>query len=243
MTGEIIGTTDELVSSTPGVASFVGGNEEDGFRHQLVISDATLPGGAEDTVGFHTQVLLTIADSPGGDEPGEVQPLWTVYTDQAGSPDNLFDDSFNPTGVTRFGNFNGGSGSQVFGAQGGGLGGFRESVLSVDMRLLSRPPVGYAYEAWLVTDDGAAVALPEVTGPPPERRSLLDADVETVPGLVTGTGILEASFRVTEDALERPFGDFVQFLVTLEPKAGIPGMGPIPTQSGTVPDRVRGGSP
>ncbi len=240
VTGEITSTSDSLVSSTPGVSSFVGGNEEDGFRHQLILSDATLAGGAEDTVGLQTHLVLTIASASGGGTPADSRPLWLNYTDQNSTPDDLFDDSFNFSGATSFGNFDiaDAAGSRIYNGEGGGLGGFRGDILSVDLEAMSRPPLGYEYAGWLVRLDGSAFRLPDITGPPPELVSLVDADLDVVDGLVTETGILEANFRVVARESGIDFKNFRAFVVTVEPKAGDPARGPIQAQAGAIPARV-----
>jgi len=238
-TGEVISTSDEIVETVSNTNSFAGGDEEDGFRHQLVLSDATLDAG--DTVGLHNYMMLTIAETPGGASPSESRPFWFQFTDQAGTPDNFFDDAFFMSGTTQFGNFDAADplASLPFGGEGGGRGRFRENVLSVDLELLSRPPVGYRYVAWLAREDGSLIRLPEVTGPPPERTSLTNADIESIPGLTTGTGILDANVRVVGDEAGIDFANFASFLLSLEPKAGDPELGTIPTHAGQVPDRVR----
>jgi hypothetical protein len=237
VTGEVIEIDEETVETVSDASGFVGGNEEDGYRHALVISDASLAAG--DSIGLHTHVMLTITDSPGGATPSDSRPLWFAYTDQNDTPDNYFDDSFNPdNGITTFGNFNASdpTASLKFGAEGKGTGGVREDVLSVDLRNLSRPPVGYKLVGWLLRPDGTAFRLPDVTGPPPEYASLLDADVELMEGVVTETGILDANVRVVAGEAGVEFSDFVSVLVTLEPKCGTGGPGPIPLQIGALPE-------
>lgn len=249
ITGEITSTRDSLVDSIPGTSSFVGGNTEDGFRHQLVLSDAALAGGPEDSLGFYTHLFLTIDQSPGDATVSPIRPFWFQYTDQGGTPTDFFDDDFTVVCDTvdctdqepsDFGVFDPGNpaASRSYSAQGIGLGGVRDDVLSVDLDNLSRPPVGYQYVAWLVPGSGAAFRLPDITGPPPERLSLVDSDVEFVEGLVTPTGILEANFRVVASDLGIVFSDFVNFMITLEPKAGEPSKGPLDVILGPLPARV-----
>lgn len=258
ITGEVISTRDSTppVETVAGVNSFVGGMQEDGFRHQLVLTDAGLPGGAADSVGFYTHLVLTIAESPSLANMSDSRPLWFQYTDQGGTPDNFFDDAFDiDAGRTRFGNFDMAdpADSRLFSGQGQGQGGFREEVLSIDMRRLSRPPVGYEFVAWVIDEDGNAVRMPAITGPPPERVSLTDADVQLIPDIVTSNGILEANFQATQSELGVTWFDvnadtltgtsLRQVLVTLEAKVGDSGLGTIPVQIGAVPPRVvRGGN-
>jgi len=237
ITGEVIEIDEDTVETLSDVSGFVGGDEEDGYRHALVISDASLAAG--DSIGLHTHVMLTVTGSPGAATPADSRPLWFAYTDQNGTPDNFFDDSFNPdNGITTFGNFNASdpTASLEFGGQGKGRGGVREDVLSVDLRNLSRPPVGYRLVGWLLRPDGTAFRLPDVTGPPPEYASLMDADVELLEGVVTETGILDANVRVVAGEAGVDFSDFLTVLVTLEPKDGTSGPGPIPLQIGALPE-------
>lgn len=238
VSGEVTGFDEEIVETVPNTANFVGGNEGDGFRHQLVVSDGTLPAG--DTLGFHNYLMLTIAESPGGDVPSDSRPFWFQFTDQSGSPENFFDDRFFMSGTTVFGNFavSNPEGSVPFGADGGGLGGFRGDILSVDLTSISRPPMGYLYAGWLVRADGSVFRLPAITGPPPDRVDLTDADVNAEPGLVTSTGILDANFRVDGAEAGIEFSEFTRFLMTLEAKSGEAGIGFIRTHAGDVPDVI-----
>lgn len=238
VTGEPTGFTEEIVETVPNTASFVGGNGDDGFRHQLIVSDNTLPAG--DTLGLHSYLVLTLAESPGGSSLPESQSFWFQFTDQNETPANFFDDQSITSGTTTFGRFDSAdpSASIPYGADGGGLGGFRGDILGVSLSSISRPPVGYVYVGWLLRADGSAARLPDITGPPPERVSLVNADVTMEPGLVTSKGILEANLRV--DAAEQgiDFGEFTRFVLTLEPKSGESGMGFIPTHAGDVPDVI-----
>jgi hypothetical protein len=241
VTEEVIGFDQDTVETVPGTSSFVGGNSGDGFLHALVVSDATLAAG--DSVGLYTHLTLTITDAPGSSLP-DARPFWFQYTDQGGTPDDFSDDGFFLAGATSFGNFDAAApaSSRVFSGEGQGLGGVREGVLSVDMRRLSRPPVGYSLVGWLRRLDGEVVRLPEITGPPPEYVSLADADIEAVEGVVTDTGILDANFRVDSESAGIDFTQALEFLITLEPKAGIPAIGPIPVQVGVIPESVRRGT-
>ena len=57
--------------------------------------------------------------------------------------------------------------------------------------------------------------------------------------VVTATGILNANARVVEGEAGILIGDYFNFILSLEPKAGLPGLGPIPVQSGEIPEVVR----
>jgi len=242
VTGEVIGFDEDTVETVEGTNRFVGGNDE--YRHALAVSDATLSGGSVDSVGFHTHLLLTITDTPGGSEPAEARPFWLQYTDQSGTPDDFSDDVFFLSGATRFGNFDlaNPSASRPYSGEGNGLGGVRldptGSVVSVDMRNLSRPPVGYALVGWLQRQDGTAFRLPDVTGPPPDYVSLVDADVDLIEGLVTTNGVLDANFRVVTSEAGIDLTEFRRVLITLEPKLGLADRGPILVQVGELPEKV-----
>ena len=242
VTGEVIGFEEDTVETVPDTNRFVGRDDE--FRHALAVSDATLGGGPADSVGFHNYLFLTIAESPGGAEPAEARPFWLQYTDQSGTPDDFSDDVFFLSGATRFGTFDlvNPSASRRYSGEGNGLGGVRldpsGSVMSVEMRNLSRPPVGYELVGWLQRADGTTFRLPEVTGPPPDYVSLVDADVELVEGLVTANGVLDANFRVVTSEAGIDLTEFRRFLITLEPKVGLADRGPILVQVGELPEKV-----
>jgi len=239
VTGEIIGFSEDTVETVTGTSSFVGGDAAYGFLHSLVVSDATLGSGA-DSVGLNTHVTLTITSSPGSALP-DARPFWFQYSDQNGTPPDYGDDSFFLDGPTLFGNFDAANpaGSRVYSGEGQGLGGVRAGELSVDVINVSRPPVGYYLAGFLVALDGTTFSLPEVTGPSPDYTSLVNADVEAVDPVVTATGILNANARVVEGEAGILIGDYFNFILSLEPKAGLPGLGPIPVQSGEIPEVVR----
>lgn len=242
VTGEVIGFEEDTVATVQGTNRFVGGNDE--FRHALAVSDATLGGGATDSVGFHTYLMLTIAESPGGAEPAAARPFWLQYTDQNGTPDDLGDDVFFLSGKPSFGYFElaNPAASRTYSGEGNGLGGVRfdpnGSVVSVDMRNLSRPPVGYVLAGWLERVDGTTFRMPDVTGPPPDFVDLVDADVQLVENLVTPNGVLDANFRVVTSEAGIDLTEFRRFLITLEPKAGLESRGPILVQVGDLPERA-----
>lgn len=244
ISGEILTTADSLGATTAGSFSFAGGFVEGervvGLRHQLTVSDATLPGGAMDTVGFYTHLILSVDDAPGDASPSNSRPFFFRFTDQNETPNDFFDDSF-LSGTMTFGNVDLADPSdlRVYNGSGFGTGGFREDELSVDLQALSRPPVGYQLVAWLIPDDGSSpFRLPDITGPPPARVNLTDADVSTEADVVTMNGILDANFHVFEGEAGISFPNFSTFVVTLEPKVGIAGMGPVRVYSGSVPDDI-----
>jgi hypothetical protein len=277
ITGEVISTTDEIVETTYGVSSFVGGNESDeegvGYRHQLAVNDTSMPGGAEDLVGLYSHMVLTIADAASTSNMPDSRPWWFKYTDQNGTPDDYFDDTFIEDTTVFFGNFDitNPDASRLYSGEGQGTTGFREDEFIAELTRLSRPPVGFQVVGWLVDADGTAYRLPDVTGPPPERVSLANADEEDFSGITTDNGLLEAYFRGFQGDLggaawydpnptqpscpagevpnpDRPASGLVgstlsSFAITLEAKLGAPGIGYIPVQESAVPERVVKGEP
>jgi hypothetical protein len=119
------------------------------------------------------------------------EPLWTKITNPK------------PSGTLAvllanmtFGSFdNGAADSSVYGAGGSGTGGFFGTQLVQSLSRLSRPPVGYEYEAWLTNSADTSVHLNAgvLHGPAPEYVSLRDADTMTTSPL-SGVEITEATF-------------------------------------------------
>jgi hypothetical protein len=277
ITGEVVATRDSVVETTTGISSFIGGDQADdigiGFRHRLTVSDATLPGGATDSVGFYTYLLLTIAESPNLANLPDSRPWWVWYTDQKGTPEDVRDDEFFPDTLTSFGNFDltNPAASRLYSGQGQGQAGFREDEFIAELTRLSRPPVGFELVGWLMSEDGTTYQLPDISGPPPDRVDLSNADVEDVSGIITDNGILEAYFRGFQenlagatwydanpptptceaDEMVNPDraatglvgSDLTTFWITLEAKNGAPGMGSIPVQAAEVPQRIVRGEP
>jgi hypothetical protein len=99
-------------------------------------------------------------------------------------------------GTLSFGSFdNGAADSTVFAAGGSGTGGFFGTQLVQTLSRLSRPPLGYQYEAWLLNSTDTSVHLNAGTllGPAPDYVSLKDADIMTTPPL-SGVEITQATF-------------------------------------------------
>ncbi len=136
--------------------------------------------------------------------------------------------------------------------QSSGLGGVldvggRLTKVSVDLRNLPLPPVGYFYEGWLVNaETGQAMSMGPVTTLPPDTVSLFDADVNLdLPG-VTATGIRFANVQVPIDStgviVKQDGGTFTVnlsgFVLTLEPKLGAAGKNIADLELGTLPTRT-----
>ena len=151
--------------------------------------------GALGTLGSQTwnRVVLVVQPTSGATtiptQPSE--PLWGKITNPkpSGAAAVL-------SGSLKFGSFdNGAADSMVYGAGGSGTGGFFGTQLVQALSRLSRPPLGYQYEAWLTnsTDTSVHVNAGGLNGPAPDYVSLKDADVMTTPPL-SGVEITEATF-------------------------------------------------
>ena len=151
--------------------------------------------GALGTFGTQTwnRVLLVVQPTTGATtipaQPSE--PLWAKITSPKppGAAAVL-------SGNLSFGSFdNGAADSMVYAAGGSGTGGFFGTQLVQSLSRLSRPPLGYQYEAWLTNSTDTSVHLNAglLNGPAPDYVSLKDADVMTTPPL-SGVEITEATF-------------------------------------------------
>lgn len=243
VTGEIISEKDSVLEATPQTSNFQGeliadlggdvGEQE--IKHRLIISDATVGGGSGP--GFFTDVVVTLEESAGATTPSQAMALWHQYTDQGGTPANYFDDS-SAGGTLVFGHFDPDdpTASTTFTeadiAQASGVGGVvavtHDSVeVSVEMKNLPLPPVGYYYEGWLVGPNGNTFSFGPIRALPPDTTSLFHADTATTLPSVTPTGIRYAVARgiIHLDAvIGEEGGEFTinltNFYLTLEPKVG-----------------------
>jgi hypothetical protein len=251
VTGEVISETEQVDSSAAGSSSFVGRSGL--WRHRLRLSNATMPGGAADTIGFYTHAVVSIESDPAASAPSSVQPIWFRYVNQRGTPTNYADD-VRSSGSFLFGTFVLQGTSRTFASVGGadGLGGIRGREISADVFDLPIPPLGYYYAGW-VTGPAGVVAMGPLTSPLPDRVSLFDADVSSPhPVVVPERGIRQANAFVEVgspseivDCTSTPCSVGLNvFFVTLEPKVGVPAMGPTPALAGPFPiERItrRGG--
>ena len=245
VTGELISSSDSLVETVTATSAFVGdasidlANNIGGFRHEMVMSDASLNAG--DVLGFQNWSVLTTTVSAGGTIP-DSRPFWFQYTDQNGTPTNFFDDTFILAGGTTFGNFDltDPDNSRVYISSGAGTGGIVTTILSSDLQNLSRPPIGYVLEGWVfgIPATFTPVRTNDVTSPAPEFNDLTDADIDDSLADVTPNGILAANFRLDGASVELDYTKFGFFQVTLEPKLGLSTMGPIAVQLGALPEVV-----
>lgn len=87
-------------------------------------------------------------------------------------------------------------------------------IVNVDRTL--RPPAGFQYVGWLIDDrTGIQQRLGGLTTPPPESRSLQNADTETGTFLTT-VAIVDAQLR----AAAMDPDNYTRFVLVLEPKMG-----------------------
>ena len=238
ITGEIISQTDEIQESVTGTSTFSGqlaadvGGKEQEVKHRLIITDASIGGGSGP--GYFTDLVFT-QESGAASTPSNRMAIWFQYTDQGGTPENFFDD-VSVGGSLLFGNFvpDDPAASVTFTAldwaQSSGLGGVRENEVSVDIKNLPLPPVGYYYEGWLVGPNGNALSLGPIKSLPPDTISLYDADIDSdLPG-VTETGIrfanvsaiLDPDAIVTVTPTDTTV-NLTNLFLTLEPKLGLVG--------------------
>ncbi|HUE86001.1 MAG TPA: hypothetical protein VMO26_07985 [Vicinamibacterales bacterium] len=98
--------------------------------------------------------------------------------------------------------------------------GFWGDDLIANFELILRPPEGFRYVGWLVDDrTGSQQRVGGLATPPPERRSLVNADVEAG-SFLTEDAIVEAQLRQPVTTPD----NYTRFVVVLEPKgsAGAP---------------------
>lgn len=256
ITGELLSESDSIIETVT-TSSFAGQKAvkaSDGtvseVKHRFTITDATT-GGGTNAPGFFTDIMVTIESGAGAATPSSARALWFQYTDQSGTPTNFFDDA-STSGTLQFGNFvpTDPALSRVFtGAdfiQSSGFGGvLGDGQVSVDIRNLPLPPVGFFYEGWLLSAagdnelSGIAVSMGPLTTLPPDTVSLFDADIDQSITGVTATGIRFANAMVKVDPTEIVDADLVPrlttFALTLEPKASAAGKSPTELEIGALP--------
>lgn len=180
-------------------------------------------------VAYNTAVIAIGATAASTIPAG--QPLWTPMVTQkvpGGALPVL-------SSTLTFGSFNGGTSSLVFGAAGTGTGGIFGRELREDIRRIPRPPVGYYYQAYLVSSSGATapLSLGPLASPYPELEALIDADVSNAPP-VSGVEITQAALRY-EAASAAFYCDWDRVQVRLSPKGSAGAVPPTILLSGTNP--------
>ena len=183
------------------------------------------------TVAYNAMVIAV--GNAGAATIPQVQPVWVNMTAKkaSGAPVPSL------TGTATFGTFNGGTSSTLFGAAGTGTGGIYGTELREDIKRIPRPPLGYQYEAWLVSSTSAAapLSLGPILSPYPDLQPLTDADVSTDPPL-SGVEITQAAVRyeATDVAF---YCDWDRVQVRVVPKSEAGSLPPTIVLSGTNPRR------
>jgi hypothetical protein len=102
-------------------------------------------------------------------------------------------------GTAKFGSFNKGTGSLLFGSAGSATGGVFGHELREDVVRLARPPIGYQYQVWLTnaSDTSKHFNLGSLLTPYPDLQPLDNADTRQTEPL-SGVEITEAAIRAVE---------------------------------------------
>jgi hypothetical protein len=247
VTGDAIFVTDSTVVSATRTNAYAG-SDDPAVTSVRVTIDSTADGSAPQT---NHAVVVTL-ESGAATTPGAARFLWRRIGVGGG-------------GAMLFGNFGGSDvvnltspNDYVFGARGSGLGGARGAEVSVDLREIARPPVGFFYRGYVVDADGEGVVIDTLRAAWTQdsdlsRVSLFDADVnDLLPGVVGGE-IRNAQVRncasgagVTNCAntlglpLTDTFVGYALFQLKLEPKGGVAASaGKSITHGAALPDEVQ----
>jgi hypothetical protein len=225
-------TGDSVITGPTQTSSFSGGS----YTHVLTVEH---PDNA-------THLFLTIQEQPGG-SPSAAQLLWMKGGIQPQGVQKTKD--FDVT----FGTFALSDPTQqrLWSISGTGTGGLFGVEFRAEYEHLPRPPIGYQYVGYLVSDSLPPVRLPDetFTSPPREYAVLTDADVDlTISDVVQPGEILRAMTRfclepatpVSGPPCQGPFdiGPYDLFVLALAPKAADPTL-VVPTRvlEGTLPAR------
>ena len=248
ITGDPLFVTDSLQLADSLRVGAYSGSDDPSVTVLRVIIDSTADGS---TPGTNHAVVVTL-ESGAATTPGAARFLWRRI-------------GVGGSGAMLFGNFGGSDevnlqspNDYVFGARGSGTGGARASEISVDLRELARPPVGFYYRGYVVDSDGEGVVVDTLRAAwSPDnqvsRVSLYDADIDDLlPGVVFGeirnsqvrncaeaSGVNGCQSSMTLPATDT-FVGYVRFHLKLEPKGGV---APSPMRSLThiadLPDEVQ----
>lgn len=206
-----------------------------GWRHIIRISNRALT-----TVPMNTfsHAVITIGS---GDAHPDASPVPAAYRylDQNGTRENFYDNEVFISGPTLFGfeTANAGEGTR-WSPFGTGLSQFLynpdngEGGISIGLNRLARPPIGYYYAVWVVdVETGEYTGLGEITSPPPEYASLMDADIETNEWVTEGEIFSGGKWTLWTDlpadylrCINSQVTDPCHVSITLEPKDGAPGV-------------------
>lgn len=228
------------------------GLPESNIRHSFIVSNRTLAGR---TLGEFTHVALV---RPGTSGALTDPVMWAQYLDHSGTPEDRSDDILILAEDLKFGEMDlaNPSGSRMFRETGWGEGLVfceasksihdndgkylgeqclrNRSSLNLHFQRLRRPPPGYAYEVWLVSESVEPMSLGNITGPKPRCENIDDADMVVHDAFMTRTEIIQATKVVPVDISD--LSQYTGVLVTLEPKVGVATMGPTKILSGPLPE-------
>jgi hypothetical protein len=246
ITGDTIFVGDSTDVSTIRAAGYVG-SDDALVTSVRVVLDSTADGSNPAT---QHAVFVTL-ETAAADTPGAARFLWRRI-------------SVGGAGAMLFGNFGGSDQvnlqsprDYVFGARGAGTGGARGPEVSVDLRELARPPVGFFYRAYVVDNAGNGVVVDTLRSawsrdPSVSRVSLFDADVNATLPEVTGGEIRTAQVRNCASGsgvnncpntmalpAEDTFVGYETVQLKLEPKGGVaPSRKKSVTHTGSLPPEV-----
>ena len=170
-----------------------------------------------DDIAKYSHVVVVVTTSPATaatrfDPATRRGFLWARYRNAGVTPV-----AFASTGTLTFGSFSITSAMRLaFSIQGTAIGAFYGDQFRANFSKLIRPPEGFQYVAWLLDErTGKQLRLGGLETPVPERRSLVNSDVETGSSL-TDVAIFAAQLRAPVDTAD----NYTRFVLLLEPKAG-----------------------
>jgi len=187
------------------------------------------------------QTLVTVGDSTPSDTTGAggARSLWRRFRGGGGSVGSLSFGNWFPEGTPNY----------TFRAAGSGLGHFRADELTVDFTGLSRPPMGYAYRAFLVATDSSSTLVSGLTAPYPRQdvsldggdSTLVDPEVNTIAFVHANARAFAGDIGLSANPSTGRgwYRSFVRMYLTLEPKlSDLTQRGPSLINSGEVPPSV-----
>lgn len=157
-------------------------------------------------------------------------PVFAHYASQNGTPNNRTDDTFwgGPgldAGVTNMGSLflQPNAVPIIFQPSGSGQGSNRGDQIGVQFQRLIRPPLGFYYNVWLVSNDStvAPYSLGVLHTPLPEYKSLKDADILPSGGVLTPGMILQSNVLLRPAdvaAIGVPLSKYQTIRLTLQAK-------------------------
>jgi hypothetical protein len=198
-------------------------NAQSGKRTRLVVRAAHVTA-AGSTLRDFTHVVVTI--STGGDASPLNSPAPAFFRYRNGANNTFVGvTTATATPVRPFFNHYPGRFSDSWVPLGGGTVEFLNTEgfgMVVDRN--TRPPLGFYYDVWLVDNNPrgrAPVHVGEATSPAPRFLSLKDADISTIPGVVTQTQILELAIWQKWGDLRDNDGSPLQLFKTVTLPGGI----------------------